>query len=165
MCCKKLMEALGSSEIKCFQESKGTVSCAENNKEFRLEVAQKNITTCKVKVDGCLIPGNESKKCDYLVKICGPDGTGRIYLVELKGADIDTAFEQIVTTFKLIKDKKIQSPNSSSEIRLEELGIEGIIVNRSVPKAIPKVRKAIEDCKKKYSLRITSHTNQCKMSI
>jgi len=46
----------------------------------------------QIKVDGCVFKGNDGKKCDYLINVAE---TNTSVLVELKGSDIDEAFQQL----------------------------------------------------------------------
>lgn len=46
----------------------------------------------QIKVDGCVFKDNDGKKCDHLVNVAE---TNISVLVELKGSDIDEAFQQL----------------------------------------------------------------------
>lgn len=51
----------------------------------------------KIKVDGCLITGNDQKKCDYLY-VHEQSGKCRVVLVELKGNNYREALAQLAAT-------------------------------------------------------------------
>ncbi|MGD1892811.1 MAG: hypothetical protein ACFB15_19775 [Cyclobacteriaceae bacterium] len=124
MCRKQLIEALkASKKSECFDNS--TVA-EENGKKFHLENKSKK-TICRVKVDGCLIDNQRTKRCDYWFKICE---TEQHFLVELKGTDVSKAVEQIISTFDFVNRKLELSPER----------FEGIIVSSAVPKAEQKFR-------------------------
>ncbi len=139
MCREELIEALkATKKSECFDNS--TVA-KENHKEFRLENKSKK-TICRVKVDGCLIDDQRTKRCDYLFKVCE---TKKHFLVELKGTDVNKAVEQIISTFDFINRKLKLSPEY----------YEGVIVSSSVPRAAEqKFRLLKENCLKKKKLRI-----------
>lgn len=149
MCRKELIEALkASKKSECFDNS--TVA-KEKGKEFRLENKSKK-TICRVKVDGCLINDQRTKRCDYLFKICE---TKQHFLVELKGTDVDEAVKQIISTFDLINKKLKLSPER----------FEGVIVASSVPKAEQKFRTLKEKWRREKGLKIEKHSYQCKKKI
>lgn len=49
-------------------------------------------TIQQVKVDGCVFKDNDGRKCDYLVNVAE---TNISVFVELKGSDIDEAYQQL----------------------------------------------------------------------
>lgn len=150
MCRDELIELLGAhKKADCFSDS--TVA-KEKGKEFRLENKSKR-TVCQVRVDGCLIDDKRTKRCDFLFKVCE---TEIHYLVELKGADVNKAVEQIVHTFEFINKK----------LKLPPKHFEGIIVSSSIPRAAEqKFRTLKEKCFKEKKLRIQKESQKCQRII
>jgi hypothetical protein len=73
----------------------------ERKSRFRiLNPSNKNIE--KVKVDGCLITGNQEKRCDWLFALPADQ---RVLYVELKGSDIEKAAEQLEATVRATSTK------------------------------------------------------------
>lgn len=71
-------------------ESKTTAS--ENGKRFEI-ISKEKFT--RLKIDDCIIKSKETKKCDFgFVSHSNND----FYFVELKGKNIEKAYDQIVTT-------------------------------------------------------------------
>jgi len=117
MCCNELVQILNATDAQaCFNVSN---VAKENGKEFRINT-QKNL--CRVKNDGCLNSSKEEKKCDYIFKVCE---TKQVFLVELKGTNIDDAIAQIVASFKKLQ---LQLNNTGHSFK-------AFIVSSSVPSA------------------------------
>lgn len=110
------------------------ISVEENGMTF---IIQNNnmINIDQIKVDGCLISGNE-EKCDWAFKI---DEKNKVLFVELKGANIKKAISQIDSTLK--KTKKY----------FEKTNKECFIVSSRVPALSHEVRTAKINFHKKYS--------------
>src|SRR5215208_1986223 len=109
---------------RCSEDSQHPLIVVEENKRKFTIHNQKKKRIKKVQVDGCLID-DKRQRCDYLFEI------GRvchcvIYL-ELKGADIEKAFSQLISTMKYL------------ESRHQKLIKVCHIVASRVPRAIPKV--------------------------
>src|SRR4051812_12919 len=96
MCCQELQLMLEATDKKdCF--SAKTVA-HEHGKKFTLRNPARK-TVCRVKVDDCLIGASNTRKCDYLFKVCKPE---KYFLVELKGQDVSTAVTQIIRTYNIV---------------------------------------------------------------
>ena len=138
MCCKSFKKKLGSDLHECFSNS---TSVKEKGKEFRIE----NISSddiCKLQIDDCFIKSKEEIKCDYLFYFCK---TEEIFLVELKGTDIEHALKQVIATFKKI----------NNYLKFSSKKYTGFIVSSSVPKATEqRFRKAQENILKQEGLLI-----------
>lgn len=76
------------------QENKST--CIFNNPN--------QISISVVKVDGGLITDNHQSKCDYLLH-WQKETEQVVFFIELKGGDIEKAFEQLTNTIQLTKQK------------------------------------------------------------
>lgn len=106
-------------------DAKSNKVAKENGKRFEIQCAKNYYL--KIRVDDCLNADKTTKKCDYLFirdYECGYNET-EFYFVELKGSEIDKAFEQIVNTVQYIKT---QIPFLTKEKIL------GFIVSSKVPK-------------------------------
>jgi hypothetical protein len=79
-------------EIKVEQKR---VCCYKNNLSQQL--------FCVIEVDGCLISTAESKKCDYMLLNCEDI---IIYLIELKGKDVNRALSQLESTIDVLKNER-----------------------------------------------------------
>ena len=88
----------------------------------------KRLLVSVIRIDGCLILGAGEKRCDYLFEI-GPSFHCAIYL-ELKGADIARAFQQLAATLLALKPR----PDACSTVCH--------IVASRVPKLTPSVQQA-----------------------
>jgi len=73
-----------------------TVSRAANENGKRFEIVSKEEFT-KIKIDGGLITSSQIEKCDFgFIR----HTNGDFYFVELKGKDIDKAYNQLINTIK-----------------------------------------------------------------
>ena len=88
----------------------------------------------EVKVDGDLyaVTETQEKKCDYLE--LGKE-TSDVFFIELKGVDIDTAYEQLLSSAK-----NINVGNVNKKV--------AIVVSPHIPKANVKFQKYVKLCKK-----------------
>lgn len=72
-----------------------TLNCVENNKKFELETNSASFV--RVKIDGGVEQNTSNKKCDYLIiKEIAEDIE---IFVELKGKQIQDAYEQIIESY------------------------------------------------------------------
>lgn len=139
MSCIEFKEILKAEEKddKCFDNSP---VAKEGGKRFAFNNTT-NKTICRVKIDNCLIT-DQQKKCDFLFKVIE---SGKYYLIELKGVNIDEGVEQIVSTFDTVNRKIKAIPQDYA----------GIIVSSSVPSsAQQKFRKLQEKCYREKKLLI-----------
>ncbi|RIY36894.1 hypothetical protein CKY20_05035 [Capnocytophaga canis] len=128
-------------------DAKSNKVAKENGKRFEIQCAKNYYL--KIRVDGCLIPNTDRTKCDYLFIRNYPSKTNKMeteketefYFVELKGKNIDEAFEQIENTIKHIKT---QIPFLTKEKIL------GFIVSSKVPKGGTDTTKLRQKFAKKY---------------
>lgn len=119
-----------SEQQLCFRDKRNIVQCCENGKIYRAH-NRSNKTVALFHVDNGQNP--TIKKCDYAIEV---DDNVLIILIELKGADIKTASEQIYSTIETLNLKcqkvkilvriilsKVKLPDvrSSQYIRLERL--------------------------------------------
>lgn len=84
-------------------DARPKIVCEENKRTYIANNTQRKVV-CKVQVDGKLIC--EGARCDWAVAVVSEEGTGKaleeLFLVELKGSDINHAFEQIVGTIDVL---------------------------------------------------------------
>jgi hypothetical protein len=114
----------------CFRDNRHIVQCCENGKTYRA-FNRSNKSIALFHIDDGQYP--TIKKCDYAIEI---DDDLVIILIELKGADIKTASEQIYSTIDILNLKckkvkvlvriilsKVKLPDirSSQYIKLERL--------------------------------------------
>lgn len=84
-------------------DCRSKIICEENGRKYIAHNGQQKCI-CKVKVDGGLIKDNA--RCDWAVAVVSnEDFLEEIFLVELKGSDIDHAFEQITGTMSILSTK------------------------------------------------------------
>lgn len=87
---------------KC-EEQSGKVKaifCSEKGKTYEYINKSSNFVV-KIRVDECLIKGEQQRKCDFMVLSCGEQKTA--YLVELKGSDLEHAAKQILNVIQLFQ--------------------------------------------------------------
>ena len=84
-------------------DCRSKIICEENKIKY---IAHNPNEKCvyKIKVDGGLI--KEKVRCDWAVAVVSnEDSLEEIFLVELKGSDIDHAFEQITVTIEFLSTR------------------------------------------------------------
>ena len=131
------------------QSTHKIITAAENNRKLTIKNSSQKIIT-KVAVDGCLVIAT-GKRCDYLFEIEQPI-TQVIYL-ELKGCDIEKAYQQLVATIELFKDSH---KNCKKECH---------VVASRVPKTGAKVQQLKIKMLKATKAKLSVHTNQATISI
>ncbi len=80
------------------------IVCEENKRKITFSNPQQ-IDVEKITIDGCQI--EDGVKCDFLVRSNNSEN-----FVELKGSDINHAFEQLSRTIKLLGKKTCKKRNS-----------------------------------------------------
>lgn len=77
---------------------------SENGKRFEI-VSNESFT--RIRIDDCLIPSKQIQKCDFgFIR----HSNNEFYFVELKGKDIKTALDQIISTVSNFEDNFIKIP-------------------------------------------------------
>ncbi|MFZ4555350.1 MAG: hypothetical protein ACOYN8_03080 [Pseudanabaena sp.] len=96
----------------CTNCSEGKLVVAEENKRKYILQNPSKKKICKVRIDGCVIPSQSQRKCDYLMIVCESKSVNEqasdIYFIELKGRDLISAVEQLTQTIEYFKAKKYQ---------------------------------------------------------
>ncbi|MCL6234034.1 hypothetical protein M5F03_02430 [Acinetobacter sp. ANC 5579] len=129
------------------------IFCTEQENGRKLTIKNKDGShICIIKLDGCAYPnGNSESKCDYIFTIESADGKQKkILLVELKGGNVDDAYDQIEKTIGLCK-KQINGFKK-----------EAIIVAKKCPRADDtKAKKKKDLFATKYSTKLMMKTDKC----
>jgi hypothetical protein len=77
-----------------FKDERTRIVCEEKRTKITFLNATGE-TVAKIRIDGCVIPDNMVKKCDYLL-LCAE--IRKAIFVELKGNKVETAIEQLLAT-------------------------------------------------------------------
>lgn len=83
--------------------SKSNVA-SENGKRFEIN---SNESFTRIRIDDCLITSKQVQKCDFGFIRHSND---EFYFVELKGKDVNTAFNQIISTITIFEANIIKIP-------------------------------------------------------
>ncbi len=135
---------------KCSEENRNKViSVSENRRTFVIKNGDAKLVN-KVEVDGCLIDGDR-KKCDYLFEIDKP--MTLIIYVELKGKDIEHAYDQLAATIGYCKN------------RHNKLQKQCYIVASRVPKSGPKIQILKQKMAREYKIQMFVHTQKAEIKI
>ena len=132
------------SNNKCCIDSKIAV---ENG--MRFEIFSKDEFK-RIRIDNCFIKSLEIEKCDFgFYRKSNED----LYFVELKGKQINKAFDQIISTIKYFENNLIKIPKTKRF---------GFIVSTKVPRAGTDVKNLIQKFKRDFGqdLKIKNHVLQ-----
>ncbi len=114
-----------------------TKSKVASEKGKRFEIISSDTFT-RIRIDDCLIKSQTTEKCDFgFIRHQNND----FYFVELKGTNIQKAFNQIVSTINYFETNLIKVPY---EKRF------GFIISSSVPKSGTNVKKLKLEFAKNY---------------
>lgn len=80
-----------------------TVVCRENSCSFEVK-APKDWSLNKIKIDGGLITGNLTERCDYAVLASKSENKNSFFFIELKGTDLRKAISQLETSVLNLSD-------------------------------------------------------------
>ncbi len=88
---------------KCLEHNDKRKICVaeENGKKYRLD-NNSGVTIKKVKVDKCLPQKVNEKRCDFLIEA---EELRRVFFIELKGADLNKAVNQIHSSILYLKNE------------------------------------------------------------
>jgi uncharacterized protein YjbI with pentapeptide repeats len=112
---------------------------SENGKRFEI-ISQEDFT--KIRIDGCLITSHNIEKCDFgFVRHTNK----QFYFVELKGKEIQKAYNQIIATINYFNAHFIVIPK---DMRF------GFIICSSVPKAGISANILKQDFAKKFGKKL-----------
>lgn len=138
------LDDLIAANINCCSKSK---VASENGKRFEV-VSAEDFT--KIRIDGCLITSQTVEKCDYgFVR----HSSQEFYFVELKGKEIQKAYNQIVETINYFTTNLIVIPKN---MRF------GFIISSSVPKAGINVNNLKQDFAKKHGRKLEVKNRELK---
>ena len=149
MCCNTLIEKLKihpNCDVNPNFFSHGT-SAEEKGQKFKLVLPKGEKDCCRIEIDKRLVPSTDIKKCDFLFQRCK---TEDYFFVELKGQNIERAFEQLKDTINLLK----------KALKMEKYQCHAFICASkvSLPNYSTRKQKFDEEFRKDYGkeLRITS---------
>jgi hypothetical protein len=119
----------------------------ENGKTYR-GCNDKRIRFFTFRVDGGLINAGDKKKRDFLFF----DETHKnVFFIELKGADVAHAFEQLESAILILK------PELAVQAGHDQFNVLGRIICKRFPRELhnkPSTKKCLDDFKKKYHSRL-----------
>ncbi|MBF4471318.1 hypothetical protein [Flavobacterium sp. HJJ] len=118
----------------------------ENGMKF--EIDSREVFT-RIKIDNCLIASQQVQKCDFGFVRHSND---EFYFVELKGKNIETAVDQIISTIKIFDSDLIKIPQGKRF---------GFIVSSRNPLSDQKIRNLKQDFAKKYGHFLVIKNKYC----
>lgn len=152
------------------QSTNKIITAEENRRKLTIHNPSEKVIR-KIKVDGCL-PIKSGKRCDYMFEIDTPISKGnpipnieRVIYLELKGCDIEKAYEQLISTIEKFKHKHkdfIDSPNNKTLIKTKK---ECHIVASRVPKAGTKAQQLKVKMKKSTQAELIISTDKAFIAI
>uniref|UniRef100_UPI0036081889 hypothetical protein n=1 Tax=Flavobacterium sp. GCM10022190 TaxID=3252639 RepID=UPI0036081889 len=120
---------------------------SENGKRFEIV---KNEDFTRIRIDNCLITSQQVQKCDFgFVR----HSNNEFYFVELKGKEVNTAFDQIVSAINIFETTIVKIPK---EKRL------GFIVSSKNPLSGQKTNNLKQAFAKKYGKILEIKNIHCK---
>lgn len=125
------------------------VTAEENRRKLTIHNPSAKVIT-KIKVDGCL-PIKSGKRCDYMFEINEP--VSQVIYLELKGCDIEKAYEQLIATIEIFKPKH------------QKIKKECHIVASRVPKAGTKAQQLKVKMKKSTQAELIISTDKAFITI
>lgn len=144
---------------KCVTQSTHKIITAEENRRKLTINNPSEKTIRKIRVDGCL-PIGSGKRCDYMFEIdslpCIENPLPRMYRViylELKGCDVEKAYEQLLATIHIFHSKH------------KETKRECHIVASRVPKAGTKVQQLKIQMKKNTQVELIVSTDKAFVTV
>lgn len=130
------LDDLISANAGCCSKSK---VASENGKRFEIN---SNEDFTRIRIDDCLIASQHVEKCDYgFVR----HSNQQFYFVELKGKEIQKAYNQIINAIDYFNTNFIVIPKS---MRF------GFIISSSVPKAGVSANNLKQDFAKKFGRKL-----------
>lgn len=89
-------------------------------------------TITQIEIDGCVIKEQSKKRCDYLILDCD---SSLSYFIELKGSNLDAAYQQIISTFSELKS--INGFKTNVLERNFKMLVRIVLAKGNVPSIIP----------------------------
>lgn len=87
----------------CKVDARRVVSEENGNKHAINNPSQHEIY--QYHIDGDIVNGTEGRRCDYIVEVNPKNCTPIVYVIELKGSDLNAAICQINSTVAMFKEK------------------------------------------------------------
>jgi len=135
---------------KCAYQSTNKIITAEEHKRKLTLNNPNQKTITKIQVDGCL-KITSGKRCDFMFEIDQP--TTHVIYLELKGCDVAKAYEQLISTLYLFKEKH---KNCKKECH---------IVASRVPKAGTKIQQLKVKMQKETMAKLVVNTNKVTIAV
>jgi len=134
------------------QSTNKIITAEENRRKLTIKNPSEKVIR-KIKVDGCLLI-TSGKRCDYMFEIdnAASEISNVIYL-ELKGCDIEKAYEQLIATIEIFK---VKHQNTKKECH---------IVASRVPKAGTKAQQLKVKMKKNTQAELIINTDKAFVTI
>jgi hypothetical protein len=134
------------------QSTNKIITAEENRRKLTINNPSGKIIR-KIQVDGCL-PIKSGKRCDYMFEIDNTDSEiSNVIYLELKGCDIEKAYEQLIVTIEIFKAKH---QNTKKECH---------IVASRVPKAGTKAQQLKVKMKKNTQAELIINTDKAFVTI
>ena len=131
------------------------VVCSEKGRSFELQ-HPKGWQSEKIKIDGGLISGNETEKCDYAITIINNSDKNYLFFIELKGHDLMKAISQLESTInQLITTHFSNFPDRQAHA----------VCSRIIPNVTTSAQVAAVRFKKKYGFLLKWHSQKGIVSI
>jgi hypothetical protein len=133
-----------------FEDNRAYIVCEENRAKITFHNTAGE-TVAKIKIDGCIITGGAVKRCDYLL-LCTK--IKKAIFVELKGAKVMTAIEQLSAT---LDNKMIKKPLAQYEKRAY-----AVVTGNPIP--LSKIQNIQAGFNKRYhqcTLRVIRSSHTC----
>lgn len=134
------------------QSTNKIITAEENRRKLTIHNPSEKVIR-KIKVDGCL-PIKSGKRCDYMFEVDNPVSTiNNVIYLELKGCDIEKAYEQLIATIEIFKAKHQKTKKECH------------IVASRVPKAGTKAQQLKVKMKKSTQAELIISTDKAFIAI
>ncbi|OQX98215.1 MAG: hypothetical protein B6I24_05955 [Bacteroidetes bacterium 4572_128] len=147
-CCENFKKKSSKKQRKYISEEvKKEIVFKEKQSKFTIKNYGEK-TIYKITVDGGFIKENNIKKCDFVFIVCEKND---FYFLELKGANIRKAYEQIKSTidFFIKKIEKIEKKNIFAIIVCSKKVTNVDLINKKLKRNFLKIGKRLSFCKSK----------------
>ncbi|WP_446808369.1 hypothetical protein ACH50O_13815 [Methylomonas sp. 2BW1-5-20] len=130
------------------------VVCSEKGRSFELQ-SPKNWQSEKIKIDGGLISGNETEKCDYAITVKNNLDNKYLFFIELKGHDLMKAISQLESTINQLITHFPDFPDRQAHA----------VCSRIIPNVTTTAQIAAVRFKKKHGFLLKWHSQKGIVSI
>lgn len=126
--------------------TKPVVVEGEHGRKFTLTVP-KSATVEKIRIDEGLVRGNQSKKCDWAIKV-NPGSREHFFFVELKGGDLAHAVRQLESS--IIELKHLHEFYGNKQAHA--------VCSRIIPSFSSQFQVAVKNFKDKHGFLLRRHS-------